>query len=105
MDFAGVENLNAPDANGFTALHKACLIGDWETVGELIKGGADVKVQDPRGRNAAWFAQLHLKAWTASAKDVFHKAGCDLFAACQPLIPDDAGAIELAKKIFKATTK
>lgn len=81
--FEGID-VNQPDEQGFTALHKACLQGDWHTMSQLVKAGGDPRVKDAEGRDAQWFANLHLKASRAFAAREFRAARLNLYD-----VPDD----------------
>lgn len=101
--FKGID-LNAPDAKGYTALHKSCLVGDWQTVGQLIDNGADASIADSQGRTPLWFAHLHMKAARAMASKELFKAGV-IFADCPKdlLAMSDTRAKLIGKSIFEET--
>ncbi|KAK9827208.1 hypothetical protein WJX74_010440 [Apatococcus lobatus] len=104
--FAGID-VNAPDVRGFTAIHKSCLIGDFDTTERLIVDGkADPFQTDSHGRNAAYFATLNIKAFHHMACESLAKGGMDLAAYSDPALDAMTGAraLELCKTIFKATT-
>lgn len=103
--FRGID-VNCPDARGFTAIHKSCLVGDWDTTARLVAAGADPSRTDSHGRNAAYFATLNIKAFRHLAHEVLAKGGMDLDAFRCPEIDAMTGArvLELCKTLFKATT-
>lgn len=101
--FKGID-LNAPDAKGFTALHKSCLVGDWETVGQLLDNGADASIKDAKGRDPLWFAHLHMKAARAMAAKAFFQKGVDFYKCPEDLLAiTDAKAKLIGRKIFDET--
>lgn len=102
--FAGMD-LDVPDANGYTAAHKACLVGDWETLGQLMDQGADLRKEDHEGRSALWFAHLYLKATRAMAARLFSRQSIDFYVA-PPELEEvaDAEAKLLGKRIWEETS-
>lgn len=101
--YEGID-VDAKDTLGYTALHKSCLIGDWEQFGELIKAGGDPRVRDDDGHDALWFAHLHLKAARAMAAQQFIKAGLVLNPCPVDLAGiTDASAKNLGRTIYDRT--
>ena len=71
-------DFNARDRHGMTALHKACLIGEWSTATTMMKEGADPRLVDDEGRNAMWFAYCMLRAFRRGAAEAFEAGGVRL---------------------------
>lgn len=103
--FEGID-VNCPDARGFTAIHKSCLVGDWDTTDKLVEAGADPSRTDSHGRDAAYFAKLNIKAFRYLAREALAKGGADLdaFSSLELDAMTGARALELCKTLFKATT-
>lgn len=95
-------DIHARDAFGMTALHKACLIGDWENATEMMKKGADPLLVDDEGRNAMVFARIMIKGFRHAAAESFATVGVSLAAAGDPLASmSDREACELGMQLFQ----
>ena len=94
-------DIHARDAYGMTALHKACLIGDWENATAMMKRGADPLLVDDEGRNAMVFARIMVKGFRHAAAESFAAVGVSL-AAADPLgSMSDREACELGMGLFQ----
>ena len=56
---SALENVNAQDIDGWTALIRASANGDLEVVQELIKAGADVNTKNNNGQTALMIASAN----------------------------------------------
>ena len=92
------------DRMGLTALHKACLVGDWEACGQLIEAGASLYTKDAKGRDASWFVRVHLKASRHLASQALKKGGGVLRMEDSDGI-SDAEAKQIGTEIFKASAQ
>ena len=92
---------NARDSFGMTALHKACLVGDWPGATSLMKAGGDPLLVDDEGRNAMFFSRCIIKGFTYAASEAFATAGVSL-AASNPLRGmSDREAHDLGVELFQ----
>lgn len=101
--FMGQPGLDAPDGMGLRPLHKACLVGDWETVTNLVGAGADPRATDHSGKNAMWYALLHLKGSRHNAARAFARAGVNLAEEEDDELTEmpDSEAKSIGKQIFE----
>ncbi|RZK88948.1 MAG: hypothetical protein EOO66_17025 [Methylobacterium sp.] len=96
---------NARDRHGMTALHKACLVGDWATATTLMRDGADPLLVDDEGRDAMWFAYCMLRGFRRGAAEAFAAGGVTL-AAHNPLGGlTDREALEIGKAVFQRSVE
>ena len=63
-------DVNAPQADGATALHWAVLRGDMDMVDILIRAGANVKAANREGATPLWLASTNGDAAVIAALDV-----------------------------------
>lgn len=94
-------DIHARDAYGMTALHKACLIGDWENATKMMKQGADPLLVDDEGRNAMVFARIMIKGFRHAAAESFATVGVSLAAADSLGSMSDREACDLGMQLFQ----
>ncbi len=82
--------INAPDPDGLTALHLACMRRDHALINQLIERGADPTIKTNSGRTAIDYYLYQIKAadFKRFVSDKLYTTLCDLLASGEEEMPE-----------------